>query len=72
MDRNEWEVKMNNEDINFRQSNPIEYVLQCLMQGIDVEKFDIRNALDQWNKIKIQTQNTCTQTDVCIKARSKI
>lgn len=48
---------MMTENINFRQSNPIEYVLQCLMQGIDVEKFDVRNALDQWNTIKIQLEN---------------
>jgi hypothetical protein len=33
-----------NENINFRQSNPIEYVLQRLMQGLEVEIFDIRNA----------------------------
>lgn len=43
-----------NENINFRQSNPIEYILKCLMEGIEVEKFDIRNALDQWTKTKAQ------------------
>lgn len=43
-----------NDNINFRQSNPIEYILKCLMEGIEVEKFDIRNALDQWTKTKAQ------------------
>ena len=41
---------MNN--TNFRQSNPIEYILQCLMNDTQIEKFDIRNALDQWNNLK--------------------
>lgn len=41
-----------NDNTNFRQSNPIEYVLQYLLAGLDVEKFDIRNAIDQWNSIK--------------------
>ena len=45
------------DNTNFRPSNPIEYVLQCLMQGIEVEKFDVRNALDQWNSIKAQLEN---------------
>jgi hypothetical protein len=45
------------DNTNFRQSNPIEYVLQCLMQGIEVEKFDVRNALDQWNSIKAQLEH---------------
>ena len=45
-----------NENINFRQSNPIEYVLKCLLEGLDVEKFDIRNAIDQWNSVKKQLE----------------
>lgn len=48
---------MMTENTNFRQSNPIEYVLQRLLQGLDVEKFDIRNAIDEWNNIKAQLEN---------------
>ncbi len=47
-----------NENTNFRQSNPIEYVLKCLLEGLDVEKFDIRNAIDQWNNIKEQLKKS--------------
>ena len=45
-----------NENTNFRQSNPIEYVLKCLLEGLEVEKFDIRNAIDQWHNIKQQLE----------------
>lgn len=40
------------DNTNFRQSNPIEYVLQCILHGKDVQKFDARNALDQWFTFK--------------------
>lgn len=33
-------------------ANPIEYILQCLLQEVPLEKFHIRNAYDQWNSIK--------------------
>lgn len=67
MDRNEWEIKLMNDNINFRQSNPIEYILKCLMDDIEVEKFDIRNALDQWFKIKAQLSVLKKQTEVLEK-----
>lgn len=35
-----------------RYSNPIEYVLNSLQDGKSVDKFDIKNAIDQWNKIQ--------------------
>lgn len=56
-----------NDNINFRQSNPIEYILKCLMDDIEVEKFDIRNALDQWFKIKAQLSVLEKQTEVLEK-----
>lgn len=37
---------------NFKHSQPIEYVLRCVKDGIEVDQFDILNALTQWNTIK--------------------
>lgn len=35
-----------------KYSNPIEYVLNSLQDGKSVDKFDIKNAMDQWDKIQ--------------------
>lgn len=37
---------------NNRLIDPIEYILEAIMDGSEVQKFDIINALDQWSKFK--------------------